>query len=180
MLVVRESIAIGTAYLRAGMMPEPHGTRVRELLGEYVDGRIGVRPENLKERLQQATALQHALWTEAEAVAEQRPDSEIVALFVHSLNDVIDLHGERVAKVFHHRLPFTIIGVLFVVSVLSIGGLGYSSGLTKTRSRLPTFVIILAIMVVETVIVDLDRPLGGLFQVSQDAMIQLQETVFNR
>lgn len=40
--------------------------------------------------------------------------------------------------------------------------------------------IILAVMVVETVIVDLDRPLGGLFQVSQDAMIELQETVFNR
>jgi hypothetical protein len=179
MLVVREANAIGTTFLRAGMIPEPHRTAVRELLRQYVNGRLGVGPENFEERLQQATAVQDAMWTHAEAVGDQQPESEIVSLFVESLNHVIDLHQERLTHVFQHRLPITMLGALLIVSVLAIGGLGYSSSLADSRLLVPTFLIILAIVVVEIVIIDLDRPLGGLFQISQDAMVQLQESLFN-
>lgn len=49
-LVIKDANAIRTAFLRAGMIPEPHGTRVKELLREYLKGRLGIRRENLKER----------------------------------------------------------------------------------------------------------------------------------
>jgi hypothetical protein len=176
-LVIKDANAIRTAFLRAGMIPEPHGTRVKELLREYLKGRLGIRRENLKERLQQAEILQRALWTHAEAVGNQHPNSETIALFVESLNDVISLHEERLATAIHHRLPITILGALVMISLLAIGSLGLSSGLTRSRSPLPTFVIILAIVVVETLIVDLDRPLADLFKVSHDALVELQETV---
>jgi hypothetical protein len=179
-LVIKEANAISTAYLRAGMIPDPHRTRVRELLRKYVEERLGVHPENFEERLQQAVALQHALWTHAEAIGDQHSDSEIVALFVQSLNDVIDVHEERLASGVHHRLPITLLAALFLVSLLAIGSLGHSSGLTHYRSPLPILAIILAIIIVETLIIDLDRPLAGLFDVRQDVMSELKETVFVR
>ena len=40
--LVDESNALATAYLRAGLVPEPHRTEIRSLLSEYVDIRLSV------------------------------------------------------------------------------------------------------------------------------------------
>src|SRR5688572_21496365 len=39
-LVLDEANAIGTSYLRAKILPDPHATRVRSLLRQYVDARV--------------------------------------------------------------------------------------------------------------------------------------------
>jgi hypothetical protein len=39
-LVIQEVNAIGTTYLRAGILPEPYGTQIRGLLRDYVDSRV--------------------------------------------------------------------------------------------------------------------------------------------
>jgi hypothetical protein len=39
-LIVQEANAIGTAYLRADMLPEPHASRLRQILAEYVAHRV--------------------------------------------------------------------------------------------------------------------------------------------
>jgi hypothetical protein len=43
--------AIETTFLRAGLIPEPHGTAVRALLKEYVDIRVELarHPENIEQ-----------------------------------------------------------------------------------------------------------------------------------
>ena len=47
-LVIDEANAIGTTYLRAGLLPEPHRSDVRSLLREYVDVRLeAVQPGKL-------------------------------------------------------------------------------------------------------------------------------------
>jgi len=38
--LVEEANAIGTTYLRAGLIPEPHRTEVRQVLREYVEERL--------------------------------------------------------------------------------------------------------------------------------------------
>ena len=38
-IVLDESNSIGTTYLRAGYLPEPASSQIRELLREYVTGR---------------------------------------------------------------------------------------------------------------------------------------------
>jgi hypothetical protein len=42
LLVLDEANAIGTAYLRAQLLPEPHRTRTSELLVRYTDNRIAL------------------------------------------------------------------------------------------------------------------------------------------
>src|SRR6516162_6932392 len=39
-LVLDEANAIGTTYLRAALVPEPHRTQIRTLLRDYVDVRL--------------------------------------------------------------------------------------------------------------------------------------------
>lgn len=51
--VVAEANAIGTAYLRAGYLPDPYGPESRQLLAEYVDQRLAALDET---RLAQAIA----------------------------------------------------------------------------------------------------------------------------
>ena len=41
--VLDEANAIGTAYLRADLLPDAHRAEVRALLREYVDVRLGVQ-----------------------------------------------------------------------------------------------------------------------------------------
>src|SRR3990172_11677164 len=47
-LVLEESNAIGTTYLRAGLLPQPQGLEVRRLLREYADIRLNIKIENVQ------------------------------------------------------------------------------------------------------------------------------------
>ena len=113
-LVVDEANAIGTTYLRAGMLPEPHRSDVRDLLREYVDVRLeAVQPGKLGESVRRSEGLHARLWAEATAVAEKQPSSVVVGLFIWSLNEVIDLHAKRIALGPRTRLPGTIWATLY-------------------------------------------------------------------
>ena len=106
-LVVDEANAIGTAWLRAGMLPEPNGTVVRKLLREYLEVRLTAVQSagDLRQGLARSGELQKQLWAEAEAVAGKNQGSIIVGLFISSLNDVIDLHTKRITWGLRSRLP---------------------------------------------------------------------------
>jgi hypothetical protein len=98
----------------------------------------------------------------------------MVALFVSSLNAVIDLHTSRVTVALHQRFPRPIFNMLFVVSLLAMMMLGYAAGVCRRRAPIPTAAVILAISSVFVLINALDSPRSGLFRVSQWAMEDLQ------
>src|SRR5262245_17794876 len=63
-LVVDEANAIGTTYLRAAMLPEPHREAIRTLLREYTDVRLeAVQPGKLDESIRRSKELQARLWS---------------------------------------------------------------------------------------------------------------------
>jgi hypothetical protein len=95
-VLLDEANAIGTTYLRAGMLPERR-EEIRALLRNYVDTRLeAVRSGNIAEGMRQSENIQNDVWTHAIAVGEKNPNSIVVGLFVQSLNDMIDLHAKRV------------------------------------------------------------------------------------
>ena len=107
--VVDEANAIGTTYLRAGLLAEPSRTEVRNLLREYTDFRLElVTPGKTEEALHKSDELHSRLWAQAVAVGERNPGSIVVGLFIESLNEVIDLHAKRVNLGFRTRVPGTI------------------------------------------------------------------------
>jgi hypothetical protein len=172
-LVLQEANAIGTAYLRAEMLPEPQRGLIRNLLREYAAPRVrGVTWLMTPEARAQASALHKRLWTATVAATESNPGSVLGGLFVQALNDVIDLDETRVTAG-RNRIPDSIWIVLYIVTILSTAALGYQFGLTGERSWAVIILLALVLVGVMVLIADLDRPQTGILQVSQQAMIDL-------
>jgi hypothetical protein len=179
-LTVDDANAIGTTYLRARTLPEPYRGRIAGLLRQYIDVELQVYPvsddpRRLDEVRRQARQLQQELWSQAAELAARDP-SVIVGLFLSTLNDTIDLHGKRAAALMA-RVPLSVWRVLWFVSVVSMGLTGYGCGRGGHRSWAVVLIVALAITSVALVIVDLDRPIVGPAQISQQPLLDLRDTM---
>ena len=157
-IVLDEVNAIGTTYLRAKMLPPPHDQHAQELLRQYV----ALRTEpptvaTLDVALRRTAELQRRLWDDARATAALDTHSHITALYVQSLNNMIDLNNARVTVGVYQRLPPAITNLLYLAAVMSIGVFGYGLGLKRRRAQVPITSLVVAIALVLTVIVDYNR-----------------------
>jgi hypothetical protein len=176
-----EANAIGTAFLRADMLPEADRAEVRQLLRDYVDLRVeslsGDTEEEIKRAIDASEKLQGDLWSVATAITAQHP-TPISALFVQSLNELIDNYEKKITVSFRYRLPGFIWMVLYSLAFLAMAIGGYDTGVSGSRSIVPvTLVAALAFSVVFTLVVELDRPDQHLSTAAQEVMIDLQEDV---
>jgi hypothetical protein len=176
-LVLDEANAIGTTYLRAGMLPERR-EEIRTLLRDYVDTRLeAVRSGNTTEGIRRSERLQEQLWAHAVVLGERYPTSNVAGLFIQSLNEVIALHAKRVAAGVRSRLPGAIWVALFAVAVPSLAAMGYHAGLSRTSRSLVELAVAFTFSVVIGLIADLDRPQEGTLKVSQQALIDLRQSI---
>jgi hypothetical protein len=176
-VLLDEANAIGTTYLRAGMLPE-RGQQIRALLRDYVGTRLdAVQSGNITEGLRRSENIQHQLWTEAETVGERNANSIVVGLFVQSLNETIDLHAKRVQVGLRSRIPGAIWLSLFAVAALSLATMGYHAGLSGTRRSLAIIAVAVTFSVVIELIADLDRPQEGVVNISQQALLDVQRSM---
>lgn len=139
-LVVEEANAIGTAYLRARLLPEPERTEVLRLLRGYVDARLettrrGPDPPSAPGEDGSVTRLQELLWLQAIAATEKDRRAVPAGLFVQSLSRVIEIAGKREAALENH-VPDSVLFLLFLVATLSVAVVGYGCGLGSGRSTL--------------------------------------------
>jgi hypothetical protein len=180
MVVLEESNAIGTSYLRAGLLPEAHREEIRRLLREYVDIRlVAVRSGSISrvnQMVSTSSQLHDALWSQTTEVAEKDPHSIITGLFIQSLNDVIDLHAKRALIGLHNRVPEIVWWTLYFITFLSMGAVGYQEGLTGSRRSLAVLALAITFSWVMLMIADLDRPYEGSIRVSQQSMVDLQRS----
>lgn len=177
-LVLDEANAIGTTYLRAGMLPDGEGDRIRELLRGYTEARVDPRSiRDLRRAISESEEVHGELWKEATKAAVAHPDSEVVSIFVQSLNDVIDLHESRVTVGLHQRLPLPILFTLLAISALSAIAIGFGAGLDRRRLPLSTVALLFAVASVVVLIVELDQPGSAMFRVNQSAMRDALESM---
>jgi hypothetical protein len=178
LLVLDEANAIGTAYLRAGLLPDPHRSKIRSLLRGYVEARLdAVQSGNVVRGIATSTRLQAPLWAEAVAAAEKDPWSIVTGLFIQSLNEVIDLHEKRITFGLRSRVPAPIWMALYSQVVLGFAAMGYHTGLSGSRRSLAELALALAFSGVMLLIADLDRPHEGVVRVSQQAMVDLKNSL---
>jgi len=173
-MVVTEANAIGTAYLRAGFLGESDRDLSRNLLREYVEIRLAAAADEsvLESTLTRSEEIHGELWSIMEDNVQQGQVSDIMALLVDSINDVIDVHSLRLAAV-DLRLPELLWMVLYAATMLSFLLVGISSGADGKRDPLAILLFALALIAVLMIIVDLDRPQQGLLTVSQTALSDL-------
>ncbi len=173
-VVLDEANAIGTAYLRTDLLPEPDRDELRQLLHDYAALRIEAVESGQEEQVQRAIErsqeLQGILWSRAAALAEERP-TPTSALFVQAVNELIDLHETRLTVGLRYRLPGLVWGVLIGLALLAHAMGGYATGLSGSRRLVPiTLSTALAFSVVLVLIVSLDRPFHHLSDVTQAAI----------
>lgn len=177
-LVLAEANALGTTYLRAGYLPEPASGAIQALLREYVPLRIATNDmADTQRKIARSVEVQDELWSIAETLARATPESEVLGLFIESLNEVIDLHEKRVMSAIYGRVPETILLLLLLGSMLTLAMVGYNAGLNRRRSPFTAVVLIAVLGAVITLVFDLDRPQDGFLAVSQKPLIELQQKI---
>lgn len=182
-LLLDEVNAIGTAFLRTGLIPEPHGAAVRALLKEYVDLRVELarHPEKAAQLIQRSDQLQGLMWPHAAALAKadlRNPD--IVSLFVDSLNEMFDIQTKRITVGVFYRMPLALWRALFALTILSMLEVGYLLGMSGRANWLLVLILSLALSTVILLIADLDRTGvrgAGLIKVEQQPMLDLQQRI---
>jgi hypothetical protein len=173
-MVVTEANAVGTAYLRAGFLEEPDLTTTRDLLREYVEIRLAAAadPALLDPTKTRSEEIHKELWAIVEDNVRQGNDSDIMGLFIESINEVIDVHTLRITAV-NLRLPRLLGFLLYAAMLLSFLLVGVANSGDGQRDFAAMLLFTMAFVAVFMLIVDLDRPQQGLINVSQTALSDL-------
>jgi len=178
-LVLEEANDIGTAYLRAQLLPSPNRDRVSGILVAYTDNRIALgtteAPGERRDTLvRQNDRLLTDLWAETVAVMPAIRDAEFSGAYVESVNAVIDMDTARkVARGLH--VPSEVFVLLLIYQIVSAGVLGFvlygrhGVALTGLLGLLFTLSLLL--------IMDIDRPVSGGVRESQRPMLILKDSL---
>jgi hypothetical protein len=151
-----EANAIGTAYLRADLLPAADAAELRDLLRKYTAARIAFYQG---EPSPPGTALHPAMWSIAVRAAAQA--SPITALVVAGMNDVINAQGYT-QSAWWNRIPFAAWALMAAIALLANLVLGYRA---KRTDWLVLFIMPLAVSVALFLIADIDSPTGGLIKI---------------
>jgi hypothetical protein len=173
-LLREEANAIGTTYLRTDFMAEPDQGRSKDLLREYVDLRLSAANVNSRQELDRVISeserIQGELWKLAAAGIRKDLNSPAGALYVNSLNEMIDLHSNRLAAAIIDRLPNWIWTSLILLLLLGMLSIGYLNAITSKNRTTISVILAISFSIVFFIIMALDRPLSGLFTVSHQLM----------
>lgn len=176
-LVVQEANAIGTSYLRAQMLDEPHRGRLSSLLVAYTDNRIrlaNISPDQLNAQLAINDKLLADIWSAVVASRESAQTHGISVPLLNTFNEVIDLDTERkIARTV--KMPNEVLELLLGFLLLTAAVLGYV--LEERRGRIGAAVLYVLLSLYVGVIADLNRPTSGNIREAQDAMLMLQASL---
>lgn len=180
-LVTQEANALSTVYLRARNLPEQEGSEIATLLRKYVDVRLeffsaGLTHEGQSRVEKETEQLQEQLWTRTSASLAKDDRHVTTGLFIESLNEAFGLQKERLAAMENH-VPQSVLVLLFTVATIALVCVGYGCGLGRSRHWFSTTMFAVLLVLVITIIMDVDRPRRGLIKVNQDSMIHLRQSL---
>jgi hypothetical protein len=135
-----------------------------------------IEPERVNEFVPEADRIQGRLWDMAVANARKDMNSDVAALYIESLNEVIDIHALRLAVGLQARIPIGIWAVFYGLTILGMMGIGYHTGIAGSKRSMATLILAVSFAMVIAVIASLDRP-GGFIKVTQQPLIDLQRSI---
>src|SRR5579871_3903040 len=138
-----EANAIGTEYLRAGLLPAADTAAVRAQLRKYVDLRLGFYETRNDHELQQindqTAQLQTTMWTAVQAQATAQP-TPVIALVVSGMNDVLNSQGYTQAA-WRNRIPGSAWSLMTLIAFFCNLMIGYGA-----EGRAPFLLLILPVV----------------------------------
>jgi hypothetical protein len=179
-MVLKEANAVGTAWLRAGLLPEAQRGASKALLRRFVETRLKYQAVSydraaLAEGLRLSAEIEGDLWKNAEAAAKAAP-TPITAIYINALNDLIDTDAERI-DAHRNQLPMAVWILLVVVASAGCLTSAYGSGAQGAHSGFTSAVLPVLISIVIVFIYDLLHTHQGVVTISQQPMIELLQTM---
>ena len=173
-----EANAIGTEYVRTGLMPAGVAAQLRPQLTRYLELRIlfyQTRNEHELRRINaDTTQLQAEMWSAVQVPAMAQP-TPVTALTVSGMNDVLNSQGYTQAA-WWNRIPRAAWGLMAAIAICSNVLVGYGARSAKVRSGL-LFVLPLVISISFLLIADIVSPRGGFIRVSPQNLVSLSRSL---
>ncbi|MBT8133667.1 MAG: hypothetical protein KJO03_04100 [Gammaproteobacteria bacterium] len=174
-VVIEESNALGTAFLRAGLIADPGGKELQETILAYaktrvIDSKRSLSHAETMEVLNNTMQAQEKLWPTLEKALMQGKPGAIESSMIAAMNDVLDMHTIRLAALMD-KLPNAVIWMLIFISAATTAVTGFNAGLSGKISRWRTATLALVMTGVMLMILDYDRPRDGFIRVNQDSLI---------
>jgi len=177
-LIVQEVNAIGTAWLRVGLLNAPDQGNMRNLFRNYVDSRLDYfhNVADIQGRdaiAARSTALQNDIWNTA-MTQRKNADPEFVASFVQAVNDMFDASTTVTVAQNAHPPPaiYIFLGVLALLCACIVGLNLSSDGRPGWFHQTLYAVVMTATLYV---IVDLEFPRIGYIRLDQiDSLLASQ------
>jgi len=173
-----EANAIGTEYVRAGLLPQADAAKVRALLLSYLEQRVlfyTIRDDQQLEQINARTAkLQNELWSAVQGPATAQP-TPVMALAVSGMNDVLNSQGYTQAA-WLNRIPFGAWGLMAAIAICSTMLVGV--GTQKPAAGGGLLVILpLVLSIAFFLIADIDSPRRGVIRVTPQNLESLAHTL---
>ena len=173
-----EANAIGTEYLRLGLLPAGDAAKARELLRTYLNQRLLFYEARSDSQLRQidsaTTRLENDLWSVVQDAAVKQP-SPIVPLAVSGMNDVLNTQGYTQAA-WWNRIPLAAWSLMGAIAIFSNVLIGYGMH-SPTRKKPLLLVLPLAVAISFMLIADIDSPRGGVIRVHPQNLTSLSQSL---
>jgi hypothetical protein len=182
-LIITETNAIGTAYLRLDLLPPDTRTAMQERFRRYVDSRLEVYRllrdvAAAKEALARSTRLQNEIWSTTVTACRAENSPSTTTLLLSALNEMIDITTTRTIAAQTHP-PSIIFAMLAAIALASalLAGYGMAAGKSRNWVHMLAFAGIIAVTVY--VILDLEFPRAGFIRVDKydQALIELRDSM---
>jgi hypothetical protein len=161
-----EAQSIGTSWLRAQAVGQHQGQEIARLLEDYTRVRIEfirLPADGDAAMVERRTgALQSRIWEQVVDLARDRKDP-VLASLAASLNETFD-HAMAQRFAFTSGPAAQLVMLLLLMTMASMGGLGYQFGLRGRPLRALTFILLAMWTAVLVVIIDLGAPRLGRIQ----------------
>lgn len=183
-LIVDETNAIGTAYLRIDLLPESAQPPLRDLFRHYLDSRLETYANvtdaaRTKAGLARSAVLQEEIWSESVAASRMEgvPTSSAM-LVVPALNAMFDIATSRTLATERHP-PKAIFIMLFALALTAATLAGYEMAGRKAWSLIHMLGFSVVIAAAVFVIINLEYPRRGLIRVDtfDHALVDLRRSM---
>lgn len=180
-LIVEETNAIGTAYLRLDLLPATTQPALRESFRNYLDARLAAyralpNIQAAMAGIDKANALQREIWTQSVAACQSGDSSAATMLLLPALNQMIDITTTRTMAAQMHP-PMVVFAMLVVLALVSslLAGYGMAAGKARSWIHMVAFAAIMA--VTAYVILDVEYPRLGLIRIDafDQALVSLRQ-----
>jgi hypothetical protein len=171
-----EANAIGTEYVRAGLLPADQTAKLQKLLASYLDQRILWYSERDIARIAQIDSetarLQNEMWAAVQQAGIAQPN-QITALAVSGMNDVLNRQGYTQAA-WWNRIPFGAWMLMVALAICCCALIGYSG---HSKGGMLFSILPLVVGVAFFLIADIDSPRRGIIRVSPQNLISLSDSL---